>query len=496
MNSILDAHEVESIKTDRDVRVRLAQENHYWFFSLYLSEYMQFPFAPFHHEMFRMTENMSERISAIVAFRGSAKSTIMTLSYPIWAITGKFKKKFVLICSQTQQQARLHLTNIKRELENNQLLKDDIGPFEEFSDEWAANSIVLKNYDARIVVASVDQSIRGMRHGKYRPDLVICDDVEDLNSAKTKDGREKTLSWLSSEILPIGDGDTKIVIVGNLLHEDCLLMRLKQGFDRKALTGRILTVPLLSEDMQIAWSGKYPTMDAIEQQKMSIGNEAAWYREYLLQIIADADRVVQRDWIQYYDVLPPTSGHGHAFKYAAIGVDLAISEKSSADFTAMVGALIFGSGEKTSIYILPNQVNTRMDFPRTVDTIKVYSETLLIDHPAKVFVESVGYQEALVQWLENIGVDVYSVKIHGADKRTRLSISTPLIKSGNILFPRVGTERLIEQMINLGIEKHDDLADAFSTLIQEVMERSRRERKTRIFSMTGSELYSHVMGHR
>jgi hypothetical protein len=121
------------------------------------------------------------------------------------------------------------LANIKRELETNELLKADIGPFEEISDEWGSNSIVIPKYGARITVASTEQSIRGLRHGEYRPDLVICDDVEDLNSVKTKEGRDKTFNWLVGEVLPIGDQDTKMVLVGNLLHEDSLLMRLSNG---------------------------------------------------------------------------------------------------------------------------------------------------------------------------------------------------------------------------------------------------------------------------
>lgn len=487
MTELLTTQELQLIKENRDVRVTLAHKSHYWFFSLYLSEYVQYPFAPFHQEMFAITEDTQTKISAVVAFRGSAKTTIMTTSFPIWAITGVMQKKFVLILSQTQQQARLHLTNIKRELENNGLLKEDIGPFEEFSDEWAANSIVLKNYGARIVAASTEQSIRGIKHGRYRPDLVICDDVEDLNSVKTREGRDRTFSWLTGEILPIGDESTKIVIVGNLLHEDCLLMRLKQHFEENKMNGRFLAVPLLSENEEIAWLGKYPDLQAIERQKQSIGNEAAWYREYLLRIIADADRVVHRDWIQYYEALPPTSGRGSGFDYAALGVDLAISEKASADYTAMVGALVFDHEEKQKIYIMPNPINVRMDFPTTVETVKTAIGSLNGGKDATVYIESVGYQDALIQWLKHEDVDVEGVKIGSTDKRTRLALTTHLIRNGNILFPRTGCEQLIEQMVGLGIEKHDDLADAFSILINQVMKENKQ--RPRVFFLSASDLF-------
>ena len=485
MTEPLNQQELQMIKENRDVRVTLAKQSHYWFFLLYLGEYVQYPFAPFHKEMFAITEDELTRISAVVAFRGSAKTTIMTTSFPIWAITGKLEKKFILILSQTQQQARLHLTNIKRELENNELLKEDIGPFEEFSDEWAANSIVLKNYGARIVAASTEQSIRGIKHGRYRPDLVICDDVEDLNSTKTREGRDRTFNWLTGEVLPIGDDSTKIVIVGNLLHEDCLLMRLKQHFEDGKMNGRFLAVPLLSEDNQIAWTGRFANMEAIDTLRKTIGNEASWYREYLLRIIADADRVIQREWIKYYDGLPPLSGN--SFTYAAIGVDLAISQKESADYTAMVGALVFGHEDKQKIYIMPNPINQRLDFPSTVETVKVACKGMCAGKKAKVFIESVGYQDALAQWLDHEDVDVEGVKIGSTDKRTRLALTSHLIRNGNILFPQEGCEDLIEQMVGLGIEKHDDLADAFSILINQIMKTNKH--MPRIWFISGDELF-------
>ena len=39
-----------------------------------------------------------------------------------------------------------------------------------------------------------------------------------------------------------------------------------------------------------------------------------------------------------------------------------------------------------------------------------------------------------------------------------------------MLFPRHGAEELISQLTGFGIEKHDDLADAFSILMLKIME--------------------------
>ena len=116
-----------------------------------------------------MTEDESIKLAVIVAFRGSAKSTIVTMSYALWSILGIQQKKFVLILSKTQSQAKTHFTNLKRELESNELLRADLGPFKEESDEWGSFTIVIPKYNARITAASSEQSIRGIRHGESPP---------------------------------------------------------------------------------------------------------------------------------------------------------------------------------------------------------------------------------------------------------------------------------------------------------------------------------------
>ena len=464
----LTPEELEQIKNQRSVRHKLAIKSHFWFFLIYLSHYIIYPFAQFHREMLSLTEEINLRLLVLIAFRGSGKSTLMSLSYPIWAILGVQQKKFVLIVSQTQSQARLHLANIKKELETNDLLKADIGPFQEISDEWGSASIVLSNFNARIAIASTEQSIRGIRHGQYRPDLVICDDVEDLNSVKTKEGRDKTFQWLIGEVMPIGDHNTKIIVVGNLLHEDCLLMRLRTGIDQEKLRGKFLEFPLVTSESVISWPGKFPDMNAIETLKTTIGTESAWYREYLLKIISDEDRVVHHEWIHYYDNLPDEKDSN--FQYTATGIDLAISEKDSADYTAMVSAKIFGHKDNLRVYILPFPINKRLSFPDTFELAKKLSKSLGNDSYTKLYIEDVAYQLSLVQSLQASNLPAEGVKVSGNDKRSRLALITHLIQQGKILFSKRGNEDLIQQLTGFGIEKHDDLADAFSLLLLKIVE--------------------------
>lgn len=472
---------VEGVINDRVSRKTLASQSHYYFFNMYFSHYVKYQTADFQKEMFQLTEDSGIKNVVIVAFRGSAKSTIMTLSYPIWAMIGKPGKKFIIILSQTQQQARLILKNIKRELESNPLLISDFGPFGEDDSEWRSNSLVIPKYQTRIMALSSGESIRGSRHLQNRPDLIIADDVEDLESVKTREGRNKTFNWLTGDVIPAGDNKTKFVIIGNLLHEDSLIKRLEKKIKKGSFTGIFKAYPLIEEDNNILWPGKYPDMDSIKRLKKKVPSEAAWQREYLLNIISDEERVVHPEWIKYYGELPPEN----KLRYVASGVDLAISQKETADKTAIVSANIYGYGSDMRVCILPNPVNERLTSPETYKKIIEVNKALGGEFSVKTFIEDVGYQKALIQDLNKDGYPAEPAKVKGQDKRARLSLTTHHIKQGRVLFPKKGAKELIEQLVGFGVERYDDLADAFSILVLKVMEDNTAEPQLEIIDMGG-----------
>src|ERR1035437_6120090 len=182
----------EAMVKDRSVRRSIAQQSHLMFFYIHFSHYVTYAIAEFQKDIFRITEDSTNKLAVIVAFRGSGKSTLISFSYALWAILGIQQKKFVLIISQTRAQAKQHMMNLKSELESNALLRSDLGPFQEEEGEWGASSLVFTTLGARITAVSSETSVRGLRHNQYRPDLIICDDLEDLASTKTHELRQKT----------------------------------------------------------------------------------------------------------------------------------------------------------------------------------------------------------------------------------------------------------------------------------------------------------------
>lgn len=284
-------------------------------------------------------------------------------------------------------------------------------------------------------------------------------------SVKTKEGRKRIHELYSSEIAPLGDLRTKIIMVGNYLHPNSLLSTIIEQIKAGAMAGRYLFVPLINDEGQIAWPEKFASMQQIQELKERVADERIWMIEYMLKAIPEEDQLVRYEDILRYSQIP--NGWEPYFQYRAAGIDLAISKDEKADYTAIVSGAVYRHEAVYHIFIDRNPTNERLKFRETIDFLldfkTVYPDTHL-------FVESTGYQRSLVEQLNEEGIDAHEVQVGGLSKQERLALVVRWIKKGLIHFPQDGVIDLINQMVNFGAEKHDDLVDAFTLLITQVME--------------------------
>lgn len=240
--------------------------------------------------MFRITEKYQHKLNVFMAFRGSGKSTILNLSNALWSILGKHQKKFVLIVSKTRVQSQSHFDNIKQELEENELLKHDLGPFQATKEDWGAYTIEIPKYGAKIMCIGANQNIRGLKYRDHRPDLIICDDIEDVTSFTDQAKVDLLYEWFMGELLSIGDETTNIVVLGNLLDPRSILIRLYKAIKHDEMAGVFKAYPLLDDRNRILWPEKYPNAEAIKNIERGLPNPrthdlwTVFSREYLLDM--------------------------------------------------------------------------------------------------------------------------------------------------------------------------------------------------------------------
>lgn len=243
--------------------------------------------------MFHLIQQNDHDLVVVMAFRESGKSTIMNMANALWSVLGKPGKKFVVIVSKTKEQAKSHFANIKAELETNELLRSDFGPFTENEREWNKLSMDLEYHGSKILSITRDQSIRGLKHGRHRPDLIICDDLEDTypEHARTEimHQTQDLYKRLCDEIITVGSEGTRIVVLGNLLSRYSFIMRLKEDIGDGQFGGLFRAYPFLDDQRKVLWPSKFPNSESVAKFRSRLASDT-WIREYLLKIVEDFDQ--------------------------------------------------------------------------------------------------------------------------------------------------------------------------------------------------------------
>lgn len=208
---------------------------------------------------------------AIAAPRGEAKSTNVGLIFLIWClVTGR--KYFCCLIMDAFEVAATMLEAVKAELEANPRLAMDYPQATGQGRVWQAGVIVTPD-NRKVQAFGAGKRMRGLRHGPHRPDLVICDDLENDENVRSPEQRDKLERWLKRTVLQLGanDATTDYLVIGTVLHYDSLLSRL--------LNNPLWCAKRFQSILQ--WPARMDLWDQFEALLLNDGEDAALalYRE-------------------------------------------------------------------------------------------------------------------------------------------------------------------------------------------------------------------------
>ena len=217
-----------------------------YFGRAYLAHYFVRPSPKFHGELDRIwregvlkgmnPELDAKRISradgcrrAIEAPRGHAKSTTFTFKDDLHAAVYGYKH-YIIILSDSSEQAEGFLVDIKTELEENAALKEDFGELE--GKVWKSSVILLAN-GVKIEAIGSGKKIRGRRHKQWRPDLIVCDELwdawESIFTDLSNDNRqEDALEFFQANREAMLEG-TAVLWEEKLSYYDLMVIRISEG---------------------------------------------------------------------------------------------------------------------------------------------------------------------------------------------------------------------------------------------------------------------------
>jgi len=251
----------------------------------YLPAYFTHPSSPLHAWLAGQLQELHARRGArlaLVAPRGSAKSTWVSLAYPLWAALYRCEP-YILLLSDSQAQARLHLEALKRELEDNPLLATAYPAAVGRGSPWGRDRIRLAN-GVVLEALGTGGKIRGRRNRADRPSLIVVDDPENDSHVTSACQRERSWSWFHRAVANAGTPQTNILVLGTALQRDCLVLRLLRTPGWQGQVFRAIEHWPLRMDLWQAWQALYQDHADPEREARAL----AFYQEHQTAMDAGA----------------------------------------------------------------------------------------------------------------------------------------------------------------------------------------------------------------
>lgn len=480
-------------------RLKEAETNLAFFAAYYFPHYVQKENSELHFHLYELLRDTIEKEKgkriAEAAPRGNAKSSLVSLVFPLWCVLFK-KKEFIILISDTASQAEEFLSNIRNEIETNEGILEDFGELK--GEVWKADDIITRN-NVRILALGARKKIRGRRFKNKRPDLIICDDLENDENTQNPDQRKKNENWFFKAVSKAGDESTDIIIVGTIIHYDSLLTKLianplyqskkwqaVRSFSSSPLWQEWENLYLrMSDDdkklspnpaekffqdhkeemllgTEVLWPGGQPYYQLMETRLTE--GPASFDSEYQNNPINPDDCLFQEEWFKFFT--PDLSQYTQFIG----SVDPSMGKTALSDYSAII---ILGKHKEGFLDVLVADVARRHP-DQIIEDVLNQAEFFIKNRstPFTAFVvESVQFQEYFKDKLaqesnkRHLYLPVCATENQTTRKQVRIQALQPLVKNGTIRFQKE-QRLLLEQLKYYPLADHDDAPDALEMAVR------------------------------
>ncbi len=213
------------------------------------------------------------RLTAIEFFRGGGKSVLANLCDSLRRICHGLDP-YIIIASDTFEQAGAQLEDIKDELATNEKIRADFGSLKPDAGLWRELELFQRKdgrvtwREGRIITTNgvrVDATgrggkMRGRRHGPQRPTCFKGDDLDNDENVVTKEQRDKAWNWVMSAVIPALDPKRgEVQIIGTTIHFDAVIARASRKTDDEGVhLFTSIRFPVMRRDDDGEWVSNWP----------------------------------------------------------------------------------------------------------------------------------------------------------------------------------------------------------------------------------------------
>lgn len=425
---------------------------------------------------------------AIAAPRGHAKSTALTFGWTMAQLCFR-ERSYVIIVSDTVAQAVQFLGDMKKEFSDNEHLRS-LFKIRDFVKDSEDDIIVAceDGHMFRIQAKGSEQKVRGLKWNNKRPDLIVCDDLENDEIVLNKERRAKFRRWFNGALIPCKSATGIVRYVGTILHSDSMLESIMpKPYQKGTVTTELKTYSIKRKEWlsvkykahntdysEILWRAK---AEASALQFKIPGGAAGYFKDlrqgFVDQGIQDVYsmeylNIPIDETLSYFkkqDFLPISESEKAANLSYYITADLAISQEETADYSAFC---IAGVDDRKVIYI-KDVIRERLDGREIVDMILGLQRQY---KPEAFGIEEMQVSKAIGPFLReemvasNTFPNLVKLKHGGKDKIARSRSMQGRMRAHGVRFDKEADWYPIfeDEIVSFPRAKHDDQLDAFAYL--------------------------------
>lgn len=254
---------------------------------------------PFHYELVKAIFSSKNEYKA--APRGFSKTTL--IQGCLCFIGAHRLRRFVPILEKTHTEAAEILSAVRTQFVENPMILEVYG-YLLGKDEKGNEPDKAKDTEGDMLINGVryrakgfNTSIRGLKSNENRPDLIICDDVEEDEHINSEEQRTKYKQNYVKGIIPALDIDCSVKVFGTILHNDSLLKNLIDQHDGKIYAAFDIADP----QNTLLWAERWPyerLMRKKAEMEMEGLGASAFAQEYLNRPLDDESRKFHWNWLQ------------------------------------------------------------------------------------------------------------------------------------------------------------------------------------------------------
>jgi predicted phage terminase large subunit-like protein len=310
-------------------RIDQAEWDKLFFMRTYLPHYFYGEFADFQEEWAELGDLKNE-CAFVAAPREHAKSTFFTFGDLLHDVCYELRH-FILIISDTNDQATGFTLPIRLEFEDNPRIRHDFGDLT--GKPWGKNDFTTSK-GVRVLARGRGEKVRGLKNRQYRPDKAVVDDFENdtnvRNPKQVKEGKD----WLLKAVIgSLGEGYC-FLMVGNIFHPKSVLSQFMAEKDDEGQPLYISRVyqAIVDEgkpEERPLWPSVWP-IERLYAKRRQMGPRV--FNEEMMNRTGAEDSPFQESWFKYFErveiVLPEL--------IVATFVDPSAKNREANDFKAIV----------------------------------------------------------------------------------------------------------------------------------------------------------------